>query len=475
MQIGSLGDLGPSGRRIAHVATLNSSLPDPLESVNQNIPISLRRTTLEKMFRIFLDEVKLKRAIPDSPSNEKEPGACIYTFPFMEMAYERERKTASRCMKKTSYVAEMASHLLFLKRQAIPKWIKENCGHESGKENKSTTEKDTAPANSIPVASFAAPQPPPSKIEVLLGMPRRFSEIQMYLLSSEQAAKVGIPSKDYRFSYRISSETSIASDPVACERCEIEFIPSNYYKSSSPSSCAYHEGKLRWPPANAENSNRGMRKNNTKRWSCCEGDRYSTACSLAQLHVYRIPAIADFEMGASPAFSDAKVDLSRSVVTHSGLSLARISIVGWDSQSVLLDLLVKSKDQVVDYNTAFSGITEGTFNGQNKDGPPIVSFEEAQLRVVDLLSCSERVVLVGHSIENDLHAVAHDLIIDTSVLFPHHLGPNYRYGLKGLAERYLQEKIQANIGHSSLEDARAALDIFKFKLALDRGLIAITQ
>lgn len=345
MQIGSLGDLGPSGRRIAHVATLNSSLPDPLESVNQNIPISLRRTTLEKMFRIFLDEVKLKRAIPDSPSNEKEPGACIYTFPFMEMAYERERKTASRCMKKTSYVAEMASHLLFLKRQAIPKWIKENCGHESGKENKSTTEKDTAPANSIPVASFAAPQPPPSKIEVLLGMPRRFSEIQMYLLSSEQAAKVGIPSKDYRFSYRISSETSIASDPVACERCEIEFIPSNYYKSSSPSSCAYHEGKLRWPPANADNSNRGMRKNNTKRWSCCEGDRYSTACSLAQLHVYRIPAIADFEMGASPAFSDAKVDLSRSVVTHSyayptflGTDDQKITIMGIDCEMVFPEI-----------------------------------------------------------------------------------------------------------------------------------------
>ena len=58
------------------------------------------------------------------------------------------------------------------------------------------------------------------------------------------------------------------------------------------------------------------------------------------------------------------------------------------------------------------------------------------------------------------------------MLFPHHLGPNYRYGLKGLAERYLRETIQADSGHSSLEDARAALDIFKFKLALDRGLIS---
>ena len=73
---------------------------------------------------------------------------------------------------------------------------------------------------------------------------------------------------------------------------------------------------------------------------------------------------------------------------------------------MLLDLFVQNDHPIVDYNTTFSGITEETFKRPVKDGDsPVVSFNEAQSRVLHLLSCSYRVVLVGHSIENDLHAL----------------------------------------------------------------------
>ena len=184
-----------------------------------------------------------------------------------------------------------------------------------------------------------------SNIEVSLGMPNFISEIQAYLLNSEQAVKVGIPAREQLFSYRISPITSIPSDPIICERCEIGFIPSNYYTSSSPSSCAYHEGKLRWPPSTSENSNRGIRRNNTKRWSCCEGDRYSTACSLAQFHVYRTPASIALERTAQDVLSETNgiqdSSCSSSIKVHTyahptffGTNDQKIAIMGIDCEMV---------------------------------------------------------------------------------------------------------------------------------------------
>lgn len=53
-------------------------------------------------------------------------------------------------------------------------------------------------------------------------------------------------------------------------------------------------------------------------------------------------------------------------------------------------------------------------------------------------------ILIGHSLESDLKAMrlVHHKIVDTSIVFPHRLGPPYKRALKTLASEVLQLIIQ---------------------------------
>ena len=53
-------------------------------------------------------------------------------------------------------------------------------------------------------------------------------------------------------------------------------------------------------------------------------------------------------------------------------------------------------------------------------------------------------LLVGHSLENDLHQthLLHGNILDTANMYPHPRGPPYRLGLRALSEQHLERKIQ---------------------------------
>jgi len=78
-------------------------------------------------------------------------------------------------------------------------------------------------------------------------------------------------------------------------------------------------------------------------------------------------------------------------------------------------------------------------------------------------------ILLGHSLNSDLTALkmTHPAIIDTSILYPHPRGPPLKSSLKFLAQKYLSREIQANrgtlLGHDSIEDAKACLDLVRLK------------
>lgn len=79
-------------------------------------------------------------------------------------------------------------------------------------------------------------------------------------------------------------------------------------------------------------------------------------------------------------------------------------------------------------------------------------------------------ILVGQSLNSDLDALrfSHPHIIDTSIIYHHARGPPYKASLKTLTQRFLRREIQNaghEIGHDSIEDARACLDLLKLKLA----------
>ncbi|KMU92601.1 ribonuclease H [Coccidioides immitis H538.4] len=117
-------------------------------------------------------------------------------------------------------------------------------------------------------------------------------------------------------------------------------------------------------------------------------------------------------------------------ITEGGVSeLARISLVGWDGE-VVLDELVKPQRPVIDYLTQYSGMTKEKLD-------PVTT---------------------------TLSDLTHPYIIDTAIIYPHPRGPPLKSSLKWLAQKYLSREIQkGQLGHDSIEDAKAVLDLVKQK------------
>ncbi|KAK5117567.1 hypothetical protein LTR62_004989 [Meristemomyces frigidus] len=146
-------------------------------------------------------------------------------------------------------------------------------------------------------------------------------------------------------------------------------------------------------------------------------------------------------------------------VTPQVFSLTRISVLDWDG-NVVLDELVKPEDPITDYLTPYSGITPAKLQDVT------TTLADIQKRLLDLIT--PQTILVGHSLESDLKALrfVHPFIIDTALLFPHPRGPPLKSSLKWLAQKYLTRAIQqghGSTGHDSVEDAKACLDLVKQK------------
>lgn len=59
---------------------------------------------------------------------------------------------------------------------------------------------------------------------------------------------------------------------------------------------------------------------------------------------------------------------------------------------------------------------------------------------------NSKTVLIGHSLDHDLTKLKliHDVVVDTSVLYPHKRGPPYKKALKTLCEEKLNRIIRKN-------------------------------
>lgn len=144
------------------------------------------------------------------------------------------------------------------------------------------------------------------------------------------------------------------------------------------------------------------------------------------------------------------------VNSASGKVLARVSVVDFN-ENVLLDEYVKPEEEIIDYLTQYSGITEELLRDVT------TTLSDIQKRILDIVSADD--YLVGHSLENDLQVLKlrHEKIVDTAIVFKHPRGPPFKSSLKYLTKQYLDRTIQEG-EHDSVEDSKACLDLVKLKL-----------
>ncbi|KAK4691733.1 RNA exonuclease, partial [Lecanoromycetidae sp. Uapishka_2] len=140
-------------------------------------------------------------------------------------------------------------------------------------------------------------------------------------------------------------------------------------------------------------------------------------------------------------------------------ALTRISLVNWDGE-IVMDELVMPDKPIADYLTLYSGITPEKLRNIR------TTLQDIQDLLVKTITPKH--ILVGHSLNSDLTALklTHPFIIDTSILYPHPRGPPMKSSLKWLAQKYLNREIQkghGTVGHDSIEDAKACLDLVKLK------------
>eukprot|EP00949_MAST-11_sp_MAST-11-sp1_P001779 g1779.t1 len=140
-------------------------------------------------------------------------------------------------------------------------------------------------------------------------------------------------------------------------------------------------------------------------------------------------------------------------LTAQGRELSRVTVVDIDG-AVLYDALVKPRNKIVDYLTAYSGITEQMLRDVTR------TVEEARSEVFRFIH--RDTIVVGHGLENDFKALkmSHERVIDTALLYVHPSGFPRRHSLKWLARMYLGATIQTG-SHDSAEDARYALLLTK--------------
>lgn len=143
-------------------------------------------------------------------------------------------------------------------------------------------------------------------------------------------------------------------------------------------------------------------------------------------------------------------------------SLARVTLIDWHGET-LMDEFVQQTEEVTDYRTFVSGITQGILSQQaNMDLPA------CRRQVLSLLDGK---ILVGHGLKNDLRAlgITHPwyMMRDTAKYQPFMKarfedGILWPKSLKDLCHEHLNRDIQVHgIPHCPHEDALAALDLYR--------------
>ena len=284
-----------------------------------------------------------------------------------------------------------------------------------------------------------------TKFEKLKGA-KLYEFVQRYKMTEEQLDANGYPRAHPdvkgKAVAKVDTRKKISPSPTEryCARCGVVFLVDKWGYPRVTQKCVYHWGRSarRRGPCGFE-----------LRYSCCQGDNESDGCCLATCHVsdnYDPNNLTGFvrtlpkDNSASGDYGVYALDCEM-CYTSAGNELTRITVVNTENV-VVYEKFVQPDNPVIDYNTRFSGITDEDLEN--------VETSLVDVQAALLARFSAQTVLVGHSLESDLMAlkIIHGNVIDTSVMFPHKMGPPYKRALRNLASDYLKKIIQNDGEHN---------------------------
>lgn len=164
---------------------------------------------------------------------------------------------------------------------------------------------------------------------------------------------------------------------------------------------------------------------------------------------------------SAPLFA---LDCEMVKTTTDNMALGRVSVVN-EKMECIYETFVRPREPVLDYMTQYSGITASHLDSVT------TTVEDVQKELLCLLPIDA--ILVGQSLENDLHALCytHPYIIDTSVIFT---SPHNRHtpSLAFLAKHILNVKMKrGKAGHDSADDAKMSMKLVQAKLSVGQELM----
>ncbi|XP_072933446.1 uncharacterized protein [Epargyreus clarus] len=427
-------------QRVAHMPSEKFiDRPGVLEPLASKIPANIRSTYLNMM----IDH-------------------CLQIYLTPEDAYARAQHEELTTSKKCSTIP-IYKNSAVLTVSRLKKELKECNGiKKSGSDFNSLQKTQTITGKSGTTGSWSIVNKNRNAVDNdQLSGAKFYKNISKWILTEEQLEENGFPrphisgEKGRAIIYKQNKQTPPKGYFRTCCRCKKEYTIDKKGFPVNKEECIYHP-------------NNKYRIRGEVRYQCCSQDGTSDGCCIASCHVYEY---VDYENlkgyvktlppdSVSDDYGVYSLDCEMCYTTQ-GLDLTRITVIN-SSCKVIYETLVRPLHPIIDYNTRYSGITEEQM-AQVK-----TTLLEVQATLLTMFS--SKTILIGHSLESDFKALKliHDTIIDTSVLFPHKMGPPYKRALRNLSSEYLKKIIQNSVdGHDSAEDATVCMELLLYKLKED--------